>query len=422
MLVLHIDMDSYFASIEQQANPRLRGRPIVVSGRPDIHSVVAAASREAKRYGIRAGMSTWEAKRLCPGVTFVAGNPDKYGSMARRFFQILLRYTPMVEMFSIDEAFLEVSQEVGRHGGPLALGRKIQEEFRGALGEWVTGSIGIAENKMLAKLAVEEAKPAGIRWFRPEEVPGVLERTPLEAVCGIGPRIARRLSHLGVLKLADLGRFPERVLRREFGVYGATLALWGRGLDPTPFVPYWQVEEVKSVGHSHAIPKALRHPEGARSVLLFLCEGVGRRLRRKGLSARVVYFSLRDADMRFCGGQRALESPTDDEETIFRAALDLCEAHGGFPDETTLVAVRATSVLPKEETVRPLFLAERRRERLAEAVDKIRDRHGDRAIWRGSVFASCRCLSQATGGLGQEKEIVLAEKASERAALPGAAG
>jgi DNA polymerase-4 len=413
MLILHIDMDSYFASVEQQANPRLRGKAIVVSGRPDIHSVVAAASREAKRYGVRAGMTTWEAKRLCPHVIFVAGNPDKYLSLTRRFFHILLRYTPMVEMFSIDEAFLDISQEAALHGGAIAMGKRIQQDFRSALGEWVTCSIGIAENKMLAKLAVEEAKPAGIRWFLPEEILGILEKTSLQTVCGIGPRIARRLEHLGILKLADLGRFPEAILRREFGVYGTTLALWGRGLDPTPLIPYWQVEEVKSVGHSHAVPKNLRNPEGARGVLLFLCEGVGRRLRAKGLAARVVHFALRDADMRFHGGQRALETPTDDEEAIFRAALDLCASRGGFPDETTLLAVRATGVIPKEETVRPLFLGERRRERLEQAVDRIRDRYGDRAIWRGSVFASCRHLTQATGGLGQQKEIVLAEKVSE---------
>lgn len=405
MLIMHIDMDSYFASVEQQADPRLRGKPIVVSGRPDIYSVVAAASREAKKFGIRAGMTTWEAKKLCPRLVFVPGNPDRYLSLSRRFFDLLTRYTPMIEVYSIDEVFMEISQEAPRYGGPVEMAKKVQAEFRDALGERVTCSIGIAQNKMLAKLAVEEAKPAGVRYLLPAEVPALLEKTPVEAVCGIGPRISRRLSSFGVLKLADLGRYPERPLRREFGVYGGTLSLWGRGLDPAPLIPYWQVEEVKSVGHSHALPKALRHPEGARNVLLYLCEGVGQRLRAKGLAARVIHFAVRDKEMHLRGGQRALETPTDSEETIFQTALDLCRERGGFPEESTLVAVRASDVLPKAETVRPLFSSDAKREHLAQAVDRIRDRYGDRSIWRGSVFASCRALAPATGGMGQQREI-----------------
>jgi DNA polymerase-4 len=405
-LIMHIDMDSYFASVEQQANPHLRGKPIVVSGRPDIHSVVAAASKEAKRYGIRSGMTTWEARKLCPDVIFVPGDPAKYETMTRRFLSILIRYTPMVEVYSIDEVFMDVTQQASRWGGPLVLARRIQTDFRRELGDWITCSIGIAPNKLLAKLAVEEAKPAGVRWLRPEEVPEVLEKTPVESVCGIGPRIARRLHHMGVWKLADLGRFPERYLRQAFGVYGTTLYLWGRGLDPTPLVPYWQEEEVKSVGHSHAIPKVLRHPEGARSVLLYLCERVGRRLRAKGLAGRVVHSGFRDAEMHWHAKQKALETPTDDEERIFRVAVEICEELGGFPAETTLVGVRVAGLVPKEETPRPLLPWERRRERLLWALDRIKNRYGERAIWRGSVYA-CSMLTEATGGMGRQKELAL---------------
>jgi len=409
-LIMHIDMDSYFASVEQQANPHLRGKPIVVSGRPDIHSVVAAASKEAKRYGIRSGMTTWEARKLCPHVIFVPGSPEKYETVTRRFLSILIRYTPMVEVYSIDEAFMDISQEAPRWGGPLALARRIQAEFRRELGEWITCSIGIAPNKLLAKLAVEEAKPAGIRWIGPEEVPELLERTPVEEVWGIGPRIANRLHHMGIWKLADLGRFPERYLRQAFGVQGTTLYLWGRGFDPTPLVPYWQEEEVKSVGHSHAIPKALRHPEGTRSVLLYLCEKVGRRLRAKGLAGRVVHFGFRDAELHWQARQKALEEATDDEERIFRVAMEICEELGGFPGETTLVGVRVSHLVPKAETPRPLLPEEERGERLARALDRIRDRFGEGAIWRGSTYAS-KLLVQATGGMGRQKELALQLKA-----------
>ncbi|MEN3010930.1 MAG: DNA polymerase IV, partial [Candidatus Bipolaricaulaceae bacterium] len=130
MILFHLDMDSYFASVEQQARPWLRGKPVVVSGRPDIHSVVAAASKEAKRYGIKAGMSTWEAQKLCPHVIFVPGDPDKYESVTRRFLAILLPYTPMVEVYSIDEVFLDASQVVARYPDPLALAKEIKARFR----------------------------------------------------------------------------------------------------------------------------------------------------------------------------------------------------------------------------------------------------------------------------------------------------
>ncbi|HAZ27480.1 TPA: DNA polymerase IV [Candidatus Acetothermia bacterium] len=412
MLILHVDMDSYFASVEQQANPHLRGRPIVVSGRPDIHSVVAAASKEAKRYKIRSGMTTRDAQKLCPQVVFVPGDPDKYETVTRRFVEILTRYTPQVEVYSIDEVFLDVSQEAPRWGGPLALAQRIQADFREELGEWITSSIGIAPNKMLAKLAVERAKPGGVAWIVPEEVPAVLTETLVDAVCGIGPRITQRLASMGIRTLADLGRFPAGRLKHAFGVYGTVLSLWGQGLDPNPLLPYWQEEEVKSVGHSHAIPRVLRHPDGARSVLLYLCDRTARRLRAKGLVGRVIHYGLRDIRMRCTGAQRALEVPTDNEETIFRMALDLIADRGGFPAETTLVGVRVCDLGRKLETPRPLFPGDRRRERLAAALDQIRDRYGERAVGRGSVYA-CRILTEATGGMGRQKEIALAHKHAE---------
>ena len=411
-MVFHIDMDSYFASVEQQARPYLRGKPIVVSGRPDIFSVVAAASKEAKRYGIRSGMTTWEAQKLCPHVIFVPGDPEKYETLTRRFLDILIRYTPMVELYSIDEVFLEASQ-TPRYGGPLALARAIQQDFRQELGECLTCSIGLAPNKLLAKLASEKAKPGGIHWIRPDQVPAVLAHTPVEAVTGIGPRIAKRLAHMGIWTLADLGRFPEPYLRRVFGVYGAVLALWGRGVDPTPVRPYWQEEEVKSVGHSHALPHGLRHPEGARAVLLYLCEKTARRLRAKGLAGRVVHYALRDEHMGFSTAQHALDSPTDNADTIFQTALDLIHAHGGFPPQTTLVGVRVGALQPQKEAPRPLFPQDQRRERLQQALDRIRDRYGEEAILRGTTY-TCQVLVGATGGMGKQKEIALARKGADR--------
>jgi DNA polymerase-4 len=411
MTIFHIDMDSYFASVEQQARPWLRGKPIVVSGRPDIHSVVAAASKEAKRYGIKAGMSTWEAKKLCPEVIFVPGDPDKYESVTRRFLGILISYTPMVEVYSIDEVFLDATEILPRYPDPIALALEIKRKFREELGEWITCTIGIAPNKLLAKLATEEAKPNGIKWIRPEDVPEVLRNTPVEAVCGIGPRIAKRLSYMGVWTLADLGKIPEAYLKRVFGVYGTLLHLWGMGVDPTPLKPYWQEEEEKSIGHSHALPKSLRHPEGARRVLYYLSVKTARRLRKKGFVGRVIHAMYRDEEMKYFGAQKALSTPTCDERRIFDAAMEIVERLGGFPYGVSLVGVRVAGLERISAHPYPLFPDEVRRERLLSALDRIRDRFGEEAVIPASAL-DYQLLVGATGGLGREREIARAVRAS----------
>jgi DNA polymerase-4 len=411
MTIFHIDMDSYFASVEQQARPWLRGKPIVVSGRPDIHSVVAAASKEAKRYGIKAGMSTWEAKKLCPEVIFVPGDPDKYESVTRRFLGILISYTPMVEVYSIDEVFLDATEILPRYPDPIALALEIKRKFREELGEWITCTIGIAPNKLLAKLATEEAKPNGIKWIRPEDVPEVLRNTPVEAVCGIGPRIAKRLSYMGVWTLADLGKIPEAYLKRVFGVYGTLLHLWGMGVDPTPLKPYWQEEEEKSIGHSHALPKGLRHPEGARRVLYYLSVKTARRLRKKGFVGRVIHAMYRDEEMKYFGAQKALSTPTCDERRIFDAAMEIVEKLGGFPYGVSLVGVRVAGLERISSFPYPLFPEEAKREKLLSALDRIRDRFGEEAVIPASAL-DCQLLVGATGGLGREREIARAVRAS----------
>jgi DNA polymerase-4 len=282
----------------------------VVSGRPDIHSVVAAASKEAKRYGIKAGMSTWEAKKLCPEVIFVPGDPDKYESVTRRFLGILISYTPMVEVYSIDEVFLDATEILPRYPDPIALALEIKRKFREELGEWITCTIGIAPNKLLAKLATEEAKPNGIKWIRPEDVPEVFAEYPGGG--GVRDRPEDRQTPLlhGCL---DPGRFrknprgvPEKGFRGSMGLFFTS---GGMGVDPTPLKPYWQEEEEKSIGHSHALPKSLRHPEGARRVLYYLSVKTARRLRKKGFVGRVIFAIYRDEEMKYFGRPKKPSPP-----------------------------------------------------------------------------------------------------------------
>ena len=193
--ILHIDMNSYFATVEQQANPLLRGKPIAVSGRPNIQSVVATASYEAKKYGVKSGMNTWEAKKLCPFLIFIPGDPNKYIDITGRLIKIFKSYTPLVEIFSIDEVFLDLSHASSR-AQEIAL--EIKVRIRREIGDKMTCSIGVASNKFLAKLASEKKKPDGLTIVTPETLDEILLSSKLDDFCGIGRRILARLSDIRI--------------------------------------------------------------------------------------------------------------------------------------------------------------------------------------------------------------------------------
>ena len=184
-VIAHVDMNAFFAAVEQQCDPWLRGKPIAVCGNPKTRTVVAACSYEAKGYGIKNGMSIHEAKQLCPHVILVGGNPEKYVDVSQRIFSILAEFTPRMEVFSIDEAFLDLTETFHAFApSPEGTARKIKDRIRRALG--LTCSVGIAPNKLIAKLASDLHKPDGLACVRPEEIPALLARLPVETLCGVG--------------------------------------------------------------------------------------------------------------------------------------------------------------------------------------------------------------------------------------------
>ena len=239
-IILHTDMNSYFASVEQQANPYLRGRPIAVSRKPQDHTIAAAVSNEAKEFGLKSGMPTWQVGKLCPWITFVHGDPAKYAYVSSQIFSILKRFSPLLEVFSIDEAFLDITSVADRHGGSEHLAKKIKAEIRREIGECITCSIGIAPSKVLAKIASETKKPDGLVLIPESQVQRWLERTPVTDAFGINKRIAWRLSPKGIRTLADLGQCDLHWLLKKFGTIGYYLHLIGNGKDPVPLNPKFQ--------------------------------------------------------------------------------------------------------------------------------------------------------------------------------------
>ncbi len=406
-VIFHVDMDSYFASVEQQANPRLRGKPIVVTGRPTIRSIVAAASREAKEAGVKSAMPTWKAEKLCPDITLVPGDPDKYEWVTNNFFSILRSYSSRLEPFGVDEAFLDLTPSGLDLRSPERIAGEIKRRVSDRLGNWITCSIGIARNKLLAKLASDMDKPDGVTLIGDGDVDAVLRDTPLTDLCGIGTRIESRLNRMGISSIAELGEYPEKELRREFGVIGAKLKLMGQGKDPSPVLPAGYSEEVKSVGHSLSLPDYKRTPRKAMPILFKLAQQVGYRLRKRDLAASTIKLYVRGAEYNITGKQITLGRHVDDGNEIYSACLRIKEKIG-FPSTPTMVGVRASNLRDRNTLSQPILPKWRKREELLDVMDSVNEEYGEETLYFAAQSGSEDLLPSVgefrrPGDLGPEK-------------------
>ncbi len=349
-------------------------------------------------------MPNWEARKICPSLKLVSGRAERYIATTKRFLSILKGYTPLLEVFSIDEVFMDIKQEERRYGGVLAMARSIKEEFRAALGEHITATIGIAPNKAFSKLIAKRNKPDGIGQLKSEDIPPLLAEIPVGEVCGIGRRIEDRLQRVGIHTLADLGGTSIDYLKREFGVYGLFLKEIGQGRDPTPVIPYTTAAPVKSVGHSKSLPPQLRSFDLALLVLRGLCDKVARRLRKLGYVGRTVYFGFRLGSMGpHHGKQITLPFSTDDGEAIYNACLAIYRKMSIHPESVSQVGVSVRNLTDKVGYSSCLLDEDKRRERLNTAIDRIRDRFGERAIVTGDTLLF-DAIPAHVGGFSQGEE------------------
>lgn len=397
-IVMHIDMNSYFASVEQQANPFLRGKPIGVSGkrfdpsRADEaqRTIIATASREAKKLGVKTAMSTWEANRILPSLIIVSGDPEKYSEITHRFNAIFHEFTDQVEPFSVDESFLDVTETAGDFLGATMMAQAIRERLRETCGECITASIGIAPNKLVAKVASEVEKPNGLVVVPPERVLSFLEDVKLEDFCGIGRQTKQHLEALGIRTVRDLRACPLAVLVAEFKSYGHWLYNAARGIDHA----FVQIEErdPKSVGHSYTIAKDTTSVREIQRVLLGLCEKVAWRLRRDGFLAGQVTVYFRFKNLRGMGEQKRFNEPTADGLELFKIAWSLASkwppvrlAVPGGHRAVRLVGV-STSALTKNPEQHSLFAEKQKTRRVTQALDAIQTRYGSGSWTRASLI------------------------------------
>ena len=225
-IIMCIDMDAFFASVEQQVNPKLRGKPIAVIGSGG-RTVITTRSYEARAFGVKTGMNTYEAKKLCPDLILVVGDNEKYAHTCSELSIVYRKYTPDIEIYSIDEAFLDITTTQHLFGGPEAIGFAIKKEVKDQFG--INCTVGIAPNILMAKLASDIAKPDGLKWIKPEDNETLLEDLPVKDLWGIGSATAEKLEQLGIRTCGELGKAPASLLRNKFGITGETLKHMGQG-------------------------------------------------------------------------------------------------------------------------------------------------------------------------------------------------
>jgi len=412
--ILHVDLDAFFAAVEQRDRPELRGRPVAVGiGGSNDRGVVSAASYEARTFGVHSAMPIRTARRLCPDCIFVPVDGAKYQRVSREVMAILRRFTPVVEPISIDEAFLDVTGSRALFGDGEAIGRQIKAAIRDEI--QLTASVGVAATKLVAKIASDLRKPDGLVVVAPGTEASFLAPLTISRLWGVGPSTATALRDFGVATIGDLAALDRAALGRRFGKHGASLVDRAHGLDADPVSDR---DAAKSVSHEHTFDEDTADAEVLERTLLAMAEGVSGRLRHAGLKAGTVTVKIRDSSFHTVTRQRGLPEPTDLTEPIWQAAVELArpEVRG---KRIRLLGVAASEFGVKEQL--GLFAAEDdRQRRVVEAADEVRERFGTRAITRARLLRTGipapfeRDLGTAVERRGEHAEPVEGAEARRR--------
>ena len=380
--ILHVDLDAFFAAVEQRDRPELRGKPVIVGGGgPNDRGVVSTASYEARVFGVRSAMSLREAGRRCPHGIFLPVDGARYQAASKDVMAVLRRFTPLVEPISIDEAFLDVTGSRVLFGDGEAIGRRIKAEVKESVD--LTISVGVARTKLVAKVASDLRKPDGLVVVEPGDEAAFLAPLPISRLWGVGEKSAAALREYGVRTIGDLAALPDDLLVRRFGKHGGSLAHRAQGIDDDPVGGR---DAAKSIGHEHTFDVDTSDREVIERTLLGMAEGVAARLRDSGVRASTITVKIRDTTFRTITRQRTLADPTDLTEPIFRTALDLArpEIRG---IRIRLLGVTASGLGEREQL--SLFAAEDpRRRKVTVAADAVRHRFGERAITRARLVGS----------------------------------
>ncbi len=381
--ILHLDLDAFFCAVEETRKPELRGKAFAVGGRPDERGVVASCSYAARQYGIRSAMPMARAIRLCAGLIIVPGRHRMYSDVSKQVMARLRAVTPLMEQISIDEAFLDIAE---LHEPPEVVAHKLQDEIRDELG--LPCSIGIASNKMVAKIATEVGKksakgagpPFGLTIVPPGEEEAFLAPLPADMLWGVGPKTSARLAQLGMNTIEDIARWPEAELIRLFGENGRDLAQHAHGIDRRPIV---MEHETKSISQETTFSRDVRDDRSLENTLKELSGEVARNLQKSNLAGTTIKLKIRWPDFTTLTRQTTLAQPTDRAEEITKVAIDLMRAVRKPGQAVRLVGVGVSGL---GTPVRQLSLWDTRSEKtqqLDAAIEELRQKFGKDVIRHG---------------------------------------
>ena len=370
--ILHVDMDAFFVSVELLERPELRGKPVVVGGRPDQRGVVSAASYEARKYGIHSAMPLRSAGRLCPHAVFLDGHHEKYGEWSDRVATILAQFSPIVEMVSIDEAYLDLAGTERLHGPPLAAADKLLRTITRTTGLPCSG--GLATTRLVAKVASDQAKPRGLVWVPAGCEQRFLAPLPVRKIPGLGEITERALRALGIERVEQIAAVPQEKLENIFGQWGTALYRKARGGDSYEFVID---AEPKSISHNHTFGEDTDDANALSTMLSHLSQKACKRLREAGLAARTLTLTIRYTGFETHTRSKTLGEPARLDSDIFAALQELFRVHRDAKRKVRLLGVALSGLTHGGEQL-DLLEAERRAklEKLTSAADRLRDRFG----------------------------------------------
>ncbi len=382
--ILHVDMDAFFVSVELLERPELIGKAVIVGGRPDQRGVVTAASYEARKFGVHSAMPLRTAGKLCPHAVFLDGHHHKYGEWSDRVATILAKFSPIVEMVSIDEAYLDLAGTERLHGPPLAATDKLLRTITATTGLPCSG--GLAATRLVAKVASEQAKPRGLVWVVPGSEARFLAPLPVRKIPGIGEVTERALRALGLETVGQLADTPQEKLEKVFGQWGTALYRKARGGDSYEFVID---AEPKSISHNHTFGEDTNDTEVLVSMLSHLSQKACKRLRESGLATRTLTLTIRYAGFDTYTRSKTLPEPTLLDSDIFAVFQSLFREHRNMKRKIRLLGVALSGFSHGMQQL-DLLEAERRSklEKLTRAADQLRDRFGfDSVKFGGSLHS-----------------------------------
>jgi DNA polymerase-4 len=382
-IILHIDMDAFFASVEQMDDPSLRGKPVVVGGRSQ-RSVVAAASYEARRYGIHSAMPIFQARQKCRTLVIVAPRRQRYAALSRRIMQILRTFSPLVEPISIDEAFVDITGSGRLYGSPVQIARSMKERIFQEVG--LRCSVGVAPVKFLAKIASDMDKPDGLTVIDAQQVASVIDGLPLGKVPGVGKQAGKALSGMGIHTLGQVNACPHELLVKKLGRFGHRLIALAQGRDDSPVTP---AGEAKSISTETTLPENTSDRRRLDGYLRSQSQSVARDLRRKQMRTRTVILKIKTDDFKLHSRSRTLPRPVQSAERIYQVAAELFHQ---FPlnRPVRLIGVGAGALQPESVPVQAAMfpdgdqVRDRKWEKVDRAMDRVSRRFGDHMVTRGN--------------------------------------